>query len=442
MTAPDLFAIDYHELFRSLPGSYLLLAPDGTILDNSDEHVQVSMLPREEAVGRNIFAAYPSAPESQQALHESHEYVRRHLKPHTMPITRYDLLRPAEQGGDFEVRYWQITHYPILDREGKLRFILQRPEDVTERHLTGLRQEAMEQQLAQVKEEAEFILENLPVMVATTPPEGTTNYFNREWRTFTGRSQEELANGRVLELIHPEDRPHILTWREEQFRSHDVSEVEFRVRRYDGDYRWVMTRSVTYFGTDGRARLRVSSSTDVHEQKIMVQEMLEASQRQDLLVDQAQQAQHLAEEQRATFYGLFMQAPAMIAIVRGPEHRFEFVNPSYQQLFPHRDLIGLPVAEAVPEVVEQGFIGILDNVFRTGETFYGNELPVQLDRDGSGQLRESYFNFIYQQLREHDAPAGIMCFAFEVTELVHARQKFEALYQDAIGGSGALPTVS
>lgn len=442
MATPATDAVDYHDLFRSLPGLYLLLAPDGTILDNSDEHVEVSMLPREQSAGRNIFDAYPSAPESQQALRESHDFVRQQLKPHTMPVTRYDLLRPAEQGGGFEERYWQITHYPILNREGQLRFILQRPEDVTERHLAAIRQEAAEQQLAKVKEEADFILENLPVMVATTPHGEPTNYFNREWRTFTGRPQEELAGGRILDLIHPDDLPQIRQWREDQFRNPDVSEVEFRIRRADGVYRWVQSRSITYFDSDGTPRLRVSSSTDVHELKTLVQEMLTASQQQADLVDNAQQARHLAETERAKLYGLFMQAPAMIAIARGPQHRFEFVNPVYQQLFPHRELIGRTVAEAIPEAVNQGFISLLDNVYQSGVTFYGNELPMQLDRDGNGQLRETFFNFVYQQFREHDAPAGILCFAFEVTDQVRARQKLEALYQQASGGANPLSDAS
>ncbi|MFC7668266.1 PAS domain-containing protein [Hymenobacter humi] len=122
-----------------------------------------------------------------------------------------------------------------------------------------------------------------------------------------------------------------------------------------------------------------------------------------------------------------MQAPAMICILRGPEHTFEFVNPVYQQIFPHRELVGHPVAEILPEIKDQGIVELLDKVYQTGETFNGNELKLQLERDASKQLRDSYFNFIYQQFREKDQPAGIMVFAFEVTDLVLARQALEQL---------------
>lgn len=425
-----------------MPGLYLLLAPDGTILDHSDEHVQVAMLPREQAVGRHIFDAYPSAPESQQALHESHEYVRRYLKPHTMPLTRYDLLRPAEEGGGFEERYWQITHYPILNQAGKLRYILQRPEDVTERHRARVRQEEVERQLTELKQEADFILENLPVMVAITPASSTTSYFNQKWLEFTGHSTEQLRAGGMLELLHPDDLEHIKAWRDQQLTAPSNAQIEFRIHRHDGVYRWVLTQASSYFGADGQLRMWVSSTIDIHDQKVMVQELLEASQQQAQLVDQVQQAHQLAVSQRSTFYSLFMQAPAMICILRGPEHQFEFVNPAYQAIFPHRQLEGRPVADALPEIVEQGFIDILDGVYRTGETFFGKQVPLMLERGDSTGLQESYFDFTYQQFREHNTVAGIMVFAFEVTDFVLARRKLEALYQNATGSTDTTPATS
>lgn len=126
-----------------------------------------------------------------------------------------------------------------------------------------------------------------------------------------------------------------------------------------------------------------------------------------------------------------MQTPALICILRGPEHRYEFVNPPYQRLFPHRELLGKTVAEALPEVVEQGLIDILDKVYNTGETFIGKEFNIQLDLDGSGRLQRRYLNFTYQLFLENDQKAGITVFAYDVTELVEARQVLENLNPDA-----------
>ncbi|WP_426060218.1 hypothetical protein [Hymenobacter sp. B1770] len=89
-------AVDYQHLFRSLPNNLLLMSPDSTILDNTDSHAAATLKPREDIIGRNLFEAYPSVDQNQgNIIAESHEHVRQHLEPHTMPIIRYDLARPT-----------------------------------------------------------------------------------------------------------------------------------------------------------------------------------------------------------------------------------------------------------------------------------------------------------------------------------------------------------
>ena len=135
------------------------------MLDNSDQHVEASLLPRAQAVGHNIFEAYPSAPESQRDLDASHEQVRRTLRPDTMPLLRYDLERPAELGGGTEERYWQVTHYPILNPDGTLQYILQIPQDVTAVHLAAQAAAQARQALDEARLRTEVIMESLSVLV-------------------------------------------------------------------------------------------------------------------------------------------------------------------------------------------------------------------------------------------------------------------------------------
>ncbi len=135
----------------------------------------------------------------------------------------------------------------------------------------------------------------------------------------------------------------------------------------------------------------------------------------------------LAARNRLT--DLFEQAPAFVCTLRGPEHVFEMVNPLYQRLVGiHRPLIGLLVKDALPEVVGQGFIGVLDDVFRTGVPFRGNEIPVRLDRAADGRLDDAFVSFVYQPRRDVQGRVdGIDVFGFEVTSHVRARQAAEAL---------------
>jgi PAS domain S-box-containing protein len=430
------FPVDYQHVFRSLPGLYLLLAPDGTILDHSEQHVQNALLPREQAVGRNIFEAYPSAPESQQQLAASHEQVRRHRRPDTMPLVRYDLERPAALGGGSEERYWLITHYPILDERGELQYILQLPQDVTSQHLAEQQRQLIARELSETQESARFTLDALPVLVNTTDAEGQPIFFNQRWQVFTGLSTEELLSN-WGQVIHPEDRARLSqSWEDTRLQT-ETTQYEYRVRRADGQYRWVMTRSVPRFDAAGQVVQRVGGGTDIHDQKTMVQELLESIEQQAQLSEQSYQSQQQVQQQRQTFYDLLMHAPAHISIVRGPEHRYEFANEQFRALVGQREVVGRTVAEVFPEIVSQGIVAMLDEVFRSGQSYVGKELLVQLDR-GDGQLRDAYFDFIYQRFEENGQPAGITAYSYEVTDLVQTRHTLAQL-SHAQGAQGADP---
>ncbi len=426
---PDL---DYQALFRGLPDSYLLLAADGTILDNTDDHVTRSLLAREQAVGRDIFAAFPSAPESQRQLRESHDYVRTHRQPHTMELLRYDLERPAEAGGGTEERYWEITHYPILDAAGGLQYILQRPQDVTSRVRAERANAVTETVLKQERQITDFVLDTLPLIVWTAPPDGQATYLNKGWYDFTG--QDPAADPALLEvssLIHPDDAARVQVAWQRAATTGTICQFEYRLRRRDGEYRWLLARVAPHFDAAGNLALWAGCATDIHNQRAMVQEMEAAAEAQLLIAEQAYQAKQATRHQRDTFYGLFQQAPAMICVLRGPKHTYEFVNPVYQSAFPERQLVGLTVTAALPEVVDQGILQLLDDVYNTGESFYGNELPLTLEKPDN-QHEERFFNFIYKRFHEADGTvAGILVFAFEVTELVLTRQRL------ADSGTGA-----
>ena len=122
----------------------------------------------------------------------------------------------------------------------------------------------------------------------------------------------------------------------------------------------------------------------------------------------------------------FMQAPAGICILSGPELAFELINPLYQQLFPGRDLLGKPMLEAVPEVAGAPIWDVLQNVYQTGETFEGNELLIPLARTTEGPVEDRYFNFIYQARRdENNKIDGILVFVIEVTGMIRVKQETE-----------------
>ena len=122
---------------------------------------------------------------------------------------------------------------------------------------------------------------------------------------------------------------------------------------------------------------------------------------------------------------VFMSAPAIICIVRGPNHVLELANDLFMQFVGKRDIINKPVREAVPELAGQGFFELLDKVYTTGETITINEMPAKIDV-GNGQFKEDYFNFTYQPIYEGNGQVnGICIHSIVVTEQVLARKKVE-----------------
>jgi signal transduction histidine kinase len=133
-----------------------------------------------------------------------------------------------------------------------------------------------------------------------------------------------------------------------------------------------------------------------------------------------------AVESRTQLTRLFEQAPAMFAVLQGPQHQFVFCNALYQAVFPGKQLIGKTVREAMPELEGQGIYEMLDGVFQTAEPCVGKEVKMRFDPDGSGELQDLYFNFLYFPSRDDAGEVnGLLVQAMDITAHVKIRQTLE-----------------
>lgn len=114
-----------------------------------------------------------------------------------------------------------------------------------------------------------------------------------------------------------------------------------------------------------------------------------------VLADRRNAAEHERLQQ------LFEQAPSFMAMLQGPEHRFELLNPEYRKLIGERDVLGKPVGEALPEINSQGFVDLLDSVFETGQAVSRISEKVLLQRSGE-EVEERYLDFVYQPIKNDD----------------------------------------
>ncbi|SFQ53553.1 sensor histidine kinase [Hymenobacter arizonensis] len=140
------------------------------------------------------------------------------------------------------------------------------------------------------------------------------------------------------------------------------------------------------------------------------------------------QAEALAATQRQlhereAFHQVFEQTPALLTLLRGPEHRFEYCNAAQERVFPGRQLLGQPLATVLPDAATQGFVALLDQVYATGKPGAGVEVPADLDQLDGQPAKRHYFNFTYHRFEEGGQPAGISVFGTDVTEQVNTRQQ-------------------
>jgi PAS domain S-box-containing protein len=289
-----LKTINFEALFSASPNPYVLLDLSLTIVGMNDAYLHVTMRKREDLLGRNMFEAFPSDPDSSshRQLRGSLEKVVREKTADYLSLIEYAIPLPNGQG--FEERYWSATHTPLFNHNGEMTFILQHTVDVTELHRL-----------------------------------------------------RNLARSTIL--------------------------------------------------PSGPSAL---IETDMFRRAQAVQE-----------------ANQALSEERQHLRGLFQQAPGFMAALGGPDHVFTMANAAYLQLIGRENIVGKPVRDALPEVVGQGFIDLLDRVYHSGQPFVGRSIRVHL-RQSSGDVREERFlDFVYQPIFDPDGQvSGIFVQGHDVTE--------------------------
>jgi len=127
-------------------------------------------------------------------------------------------------------------------------------------------------------------------------------------------------------------------------------------------------------------------------------------------------AEHEARLERERFAALFEHSPGFVAVLRGPDHRFEFVNQSYVRLVGGRDVVGKTVAQAFPEVAAQGYLQLLDQAFATGVAFSTTGAEIMLQASPGAAPTKRFIDFVYQPMRDAEGHVtGIFVEGVDVT---------------------------
>lgn len=139
---------DFKTLFESSPGLFLALDNALRIVAVSDAYLHATKTVREGILGKGIFEVFPDNPddpatEGVRNLNASLHRVLQTRAPDAMPVQKYDIRRPVEEGGGFETRFWSPLNSPVLNPDGSLAYVIHRVEDITD--FVRIKQQGVEQ---------------------------------------------------------------------------------------------------------------------------------------------------------------------------------------------------------------------------------------------------------------------------------------------------------
>lgn len=116
------------------------------------------------------------------------------------------------------------------------------------------------------KAEYRELVEQSPILIWRANTTAECDYFNERWLQFTGRSMEEERGNGWAEGVHKDDFDRCLKIYLDAFAKREIFEMEYRLKRHDGEYRWILDRGVPFFAEDGSFAGYIGSCIDITDE--------------------------------------------------------------------------------------------------------------------------------------------------------------------------------
>ena len=285
--------------------------------------------------------------------------------------------------------------------------------DITQRKRTEQEREDALAQAAASERQFRAMIEGLPQLAWSARADGHIEYYNPRWYEYTGTTAADMEGWGWQSVHDPAILPAVMARWQASIATGAPFEMEFPLRRHDGQLRWFLTRVEPIRDAAGRVDRWIGINTDIEDQRAALHRTL------------------------ASLYEVIEEAPAAMAVIAGDELVFEVANRRYLDLVnrPAASVIGIPMLQAMPELVGLGFDDQLRTVMRTGVSWIGEEVEVPIARHGV--IETTYWSYVYGPLRGGGRTDRVFVLGHEITDQVRARQGLAAAREQAEQASRA-----
>ncbi|MEO6489369.1 MAG: PAS domain-containing protein [Ferruginibacter sp.] len=250
----------YHNLIYSSPSAIGILHGENLIITIANDAIIEIWGKGKEIMGKSYFEALPELAE--QGYREVFEKVYKTGVPFNAVETPVSIL----QNGTMEDKYYNFLLYPQRNINNEVDGIGIIATEVTS-------QAILNKQVHESEKRFRLLADSMPQLIWTADIEGRLNYFNKSVLDYSGLALDQINEDGWLQIVHPGEREgNTKEWMNSIATGKDFS-YEHRFKRYDGEYRWQLSRAIPQRDENGKIQMWVGTSTDIQEQKIFVNEL-------------------------------------------------------------------------------------------------------------------------------------------------------------------------
>lgn len=220
-------------------------------------------------------------------------------------ICREDQLTPIYRNGEPEEVYWTFSYSPIADEIGNIEGILiacnETPQKViksnnmlhSQKRFLKTAESSDIQADALLKKEGERfrnVANNAPVLIWMSDSRKFCHFFNSAWLEFTGRTLAQEQGQGWTQGVHPEDLEQSLATCRAAFERREEFYMEYRLLRYDGQYRWISEKAAPHFTANGEFEGFIGACMDIHEKVVAEQQLKENEEKLNIIIEASELA--------------------------------------------------------------------------------------------------------------------------------------------------------